>query len=115
LDVCADKTRSGGTALIAAIEPNAVRLSWRYIPVVIATTCIMFGWALLINNLGRRNYPQYWWAAGRTFVQEEPTPREDEEMGVASGAGDGQGGVKGSERAGRAGRFEASPTSPTQQ
>ena len=35
----------------------------------------MLGWALIINNVGRRCYPLYWWAPGPTFVMnpvEEP-------------------------------------------
>jgi len=28
----------------------------------------MLGWALIINNVGRRRYPLHWWAAGPTFV-----------------------------------------------
>lgn len=30
----------------------------------------MLGWALLINNVGRRRYPLHWWAAGQTFVRD---------------------------------------------
>lgn len=46
----------------------------------------MLGWALLINNLGRRRYPQYWWAPRRTFVRDPlaPGPREDEEIAMAT-------------------------------
>jgi hypothetical protein len=36
----------------------------------------MLGWALIINNLGRRRYPMYWWAAGKTFVQATPAAEE---------------------------------------
>lgn len=46
----------------------------------------MLGWALVINNLGRRRYPLHWWAAGNTFVldpnedeNEEATPRQLED------------------------------------
>lgn len=34
----------------------------------------MLGWALIINNLGRRRYPLYWWAPGATFVCIEENP-----------------------------------------
>jgi hypothetical protein len=77
--------RAGATALIAAVEPGVVRLSWRYIPVIISSTAIMFGWAMLVNNLGRRRYPQYWWTPARNFVVENaPAPSEDEEMAIAT-------------------------------
>jgi hypothetical protein len=53
----------------------------------------MFGWALLINNLGRRRYPQYWWAPGKTFVHEDPEPPQgSEEMGMAASGQVGPGG-----------------------
>ena len=38
----------------------------------------MLGWALVINNLGRRRYPIYWWAAGKTFVSAKPLFDEKE-------------------------------------
>ena len=38
----------------------------------------MLGWALIINNLGRRRYPIYWWAAGKTFVSAKPLANEKE-------------------------------------
>ena len=38
----------------------------------------MLGWALIINNLGRRRYPTYWWAAGKTFVAATPPVTEEE-------------------------------------
>jgi hypothetical protein len=35
---------------------------------------------MIINNIGRRKYPQYWWAPGRTFVVDPATLQADEEM-----------------------------------
>lgn len=71
----------GATALIAAIEPSVIRLSWRYIPVIIVSAIIMFCWALIINNLGRRRYPLYWWSQESKFVVDQaPGQREDEEL-----------------------------------
>lgn len=29
----------------------------------------MLGWAVIINNVGRRRYPLHWWAPGATFVR----------------------------------------------
>ena len=37
---------------------------------------IMLGWALIINNLGRRRYPLHWWAPGVTFFYD---PEEDKD------------------------------------
>jgi hypothetical protein len=46
-----------------------------------ASTCLIFGWAMIINNIGRRKYPQYWWAPGRQFVVDPATvSKGDEEM-----------------------------------
>lgn len=39
----------------------------------------MLGWALVINNLGRRRYPLHWWAPGRTFVI-DPEEVHDESL-----------------------------------
>ena len=38
----------------------------------------MLGWALIINYLGRRRYPVYWLAAGKTFVSATPAVHEKE-------------------------------------
>jgi CBS-domain-containing membrane protein len=59
----------GATALAAATDPVIVALSWHYIPIVVASSAVMLGWALVINNLGRRRYPMYWWAPGEMFVE----------------------------------------------
>lgn len=39
----------------------------------------MLGWALFINNLGRRRYPLHWWAPGPTFVR-DPVEHDDESL-----------------------------------
>jgi CBS-domain-containing membrane protein len=76
----------GATALIAATSYEAAAMSWKYIPVVICSTLVMFGWALIINNLGRRRYPIYWWSPQRTFVIDDaPEPPEDEEIALGTG------------------------------
>jgi hypothetical protein len=59
----------GATALAAATDPVIVTLSWRFIPIVMASSALMLGWALVINNLGRRRYPMYWWTPGERFVE----------------------------------------------
>lgn len=61
-------------------------LSWRYLPVVLASSLIMLGWALIINNLGRRRYPMHWWAPGTCFVREADTEPEQEEQAAVDEA-----------------------------
>lgn len=60
--------RAGATGLNAAVQSDIVTLSWRYLPTVLASSLIMLGWALIINNVGRRRYPVFWWKAGKVFV-----------------------------------------------
>jgi len=70
--------RAGATGLNAAVQAQVVMLSWRYLPVMLASSLIMLGWALVINNLGRRRYPAYWWSPGGPgpFVRKQ-VPRDD--------------------------------------
>ncbi|ADV25653.1 Hypothetical protein CGB_N0015W [Cryptococcus gattii WM276] len=70
---------AGATALNAAVEPSVIFLSWRYLPVVLASALIMQGWAFIINNLGRRRYPVYWWSPAQVFVRPEVSKQEDDE------------------------------------
>jgi CBS-domain-containing membrane protein len=72
----------GATALAAATDPAIVAMSWHYVPVVLASSLIMLGWALLINNVGRKRYPVYWWAPGQTFVREAEKELKDLEAGI---------------------------------
>lgn len=62
----------------AAVQSQVVTLSWRYLPTILASSLIMLGWALIINNVGRRRYPLHWWAAGRVFVRD---PEENDSNG----------------------------------
>ena len=58
-------------------------LSWRYLPTVLASSLIMLGWALIINNLGRRRYPVYWWCPESALVSttlNEMDQREEEHL-----------------------------------
>jgi CBS-domain-containing membrane protein len=72
----------GATALAAATDPVIVTLSWHYIPVVLVSSVVMLAWALVINNVGRRRYPMYWWSPGKTLVEaveEEVKELEEQE------------------------------------
>lgn len=76
----------GATALIAATSKPSAEMSWKFIPAILVCSLVMLGWACIINNLGRRRYPIYWWSPERTFVVDEaPAPREDEEIALGSG------------------------------
>lgn len=39
----------------------------------------MLGWALIINNLGRRRYPTFWWHPNQVFVAPAPQTEEIKE------------------------------------
>lgn len=54
-------------------------LSWRYLPTIVASSLIVPGWALVINNLGHRRYPLHWWAPGPTFVR-DPVEEHDDSL-----------------------------------
>lgn len=69
----------GATGLGAAIDPQIITLSWRYLPVVLTSALIMLGWALIINNLGRRRYPIYWWSPDSTMVVRSTTANSEQD------------------------------------
>lgn len=67
---------AGATALLAASEASVRTLGWWYIPVVLLSSAIMMGVALLFNNVQRR-YPNYWWTP---LSLEKPKPETDEDI-----------------------------------
>lgn len=71
---------TGATALSAAVEDNVVKLSWNYLPIVLASCLIMLGWACLIDNLGRRRYTLYWWSPSSTWVRGEDSNEKEEHL-----------------------------------
>ena len=60
----------GATALAAATDPTIVILSWHYVPIMLVSSTLLVAAGMVFNNLGRRRYPVFWWAPGRTFVRE---------------------------------------------
>ncbi|GAA5994074.1 hypothetical protein JCM11641_002116 [Rhodosporidiobolus odoratus] len=50
----------GATALLAVTIPQISQLGWWYVPDVIVSSLIMLVWALLVNNIGGRKYPNEW-------------------------------------------------------
>ncbi|GAC92877.1 hypothetical protein PHSY_000435 [Pseudozyma hubeiensis SY62] len=47
-------------ALLAITDQRTHDLDWWLVPVVIISTLIVIGWALIINNVGGRRYPENW-------------------------------------------------------
>lgn len=78
-------TSAGATGLNAAVQTQVITLSWRYLPVMLASSLIMLGWALIINNVGRRRYPVFWWKPGKVFVS---ATKEQQTMELAREARD---------------------------
>lgn len=70
----------GATGLAAATEQDIVLLSWHYLPVVVASSLIMLGWAMIVNNLGRRRYPVYWWSMHASLVSNESETLEEKKL-----------------------------------
>jgi len=62
------------------VEDVVVKMSWNYLPVVLASSLIMLGWACIINNLGRRRYPIYWWSPSSNWIREEDNNEEEEHL-----------------------------------
>jgi hypothetical protein len=57
------------TALAVATDPTFVAPSWHYLLAVLVGSFAMLVWVLVINNLGRRRHPKYWWSPGEKFVE----------------------------------------------
>lgn len=47
-------------ALLANINSSEYRLGWYLVPVVIVSSLVIIAWALIINNLGGRRWPENW-------------------------------------------------------
>lgn len=79
------------------MNPNGVELSWRFIPIVMVSSLVMLGWALIINNLGRRRYPKVWLAPTNPPVPfhkwliEDPRRRRAEREKAKRGADEEKG------------------------
>lgn len=52
---------AGATALIAVVDAPSRELGWWMIPLVLLSSAIMMGVALILNNVQRR-FPLYWWS-----------------------------------------------------
>lgn len=47
-------------ALLSLTNPQTSQLGWWLLPVVITSSLVVIGWALIINNVGGRRYPENW-------------------------------------------------------
>lgn len=75
----------GATGLAAATERDVILLSWRYLPVLVASSAIMLGWAMIVNNLGRRRYPLYWWSSETSWVADVSENSEQRKLELEEG------------------------------
>ncbi|GHJ84845.1 hypothetical protein NliqN6_1247 [Naganishia liquefaciens] len=74
----------GATALLAASNQQIFDLGWFYPGYVLTGSAIMLGWGLIINNIGRRRYPQYWLSAD--LVRKDEHASEKQQMNTAPGS-----------------------------
>ncbi|GAA5986786.1 hypothetical protein JCM10908_000898 [Rhodotorula pacifica] len=58
----------GATALLAVTIPQISQMGWWYVPMVLQTSLIMLGWALIVNNVGGRRYPTHWFWKSKWIV-----------------------------------------------
>lgn len=78
----------GATAVLAATQPNIIAMGWWFVPVVMVGCAVMFGVALLVNNV-QRQFPVFWWtpqAVGSKLRQSEEESKEDVEKQEAERA-----------------------------
>ncbi|BGP00773.1 hpp family protein [Rhodotorula toruloides] len=58
----------GATALLAVSVPQVSGMGWWYVPQILQTSLILLGWAMIMNNLGGRRYPNEWWWKSKWVV-----------------------------------------------
>lgn len=66
---------AGATGLIAVVDNRVLDLGWFFIPVVAFNCTIMFGVALIVNNV-QRAYPVYWWTPEKLGAKETEGEKE---------------------------------------
>ena len=59
--------------MLAAIDPRVSGLGWYLLPLVLVSSLLMLGAALVINNL-QRQFPIYWWTPADVGVGHEARP-----------------------------------------
>ncbi|KAF8989636.1 HPP family protein [Cyathus striatus] len=79
---------AGATALLAAVNADIRDMGWYYLPVVLLTSALALGVALLVNNIQRR-YPVFWFQPSSPSVAQIPpqaAPPQNENPDDHSGA-----------------------------
>lgn len=74
----------GATALLAASNQQIFDLGWFYVGYVMTGSMIMLGWGLIVNNIGRRRYPQYW--TSPELIPHDDHPSEKQQLQTAPGS-----------------------------
>lgn len=78
---------AGATALLAAVDSRVRAIGWLLIPVVIVSSGLMIGVALVMENV-QRTYPRYWWTSemvGRDLKEARKSLGRDVEKVVEKG------------------------------
>ncbi|KAK8170061.1 HPP family protein [Phyllosticta citrichinensis] len=70
----------GATAILAATDSTVRNLGWMYIGIVLLGSVLMFGVALIVNNI-QRQFPLYWWTPRNVGPQKVP---DVEKMGSSA-------------------------------
>jgi hypothetical protein len=50
----------GATAVLAAVDPMTEAIGWMFVPLLLLGSVLMFGVAILVNNI-QRQFPVFWW------------------------------------------------------
>lgn len=86
----------GATALLAIINPTIQDMGWRFIPLILLGSVLMFLVALPLNNI-QRVFPVFWWTprdVGKKSAEDEEKSLNDK------GSGENQGRIEQIENAG---------------
>lgn len=51
---------AGATAILPTVDQQVFDLGWYYCGYIMTEVVIIFAWAMIMNNIGARRYPQYW-------------------------------------------------------
>ncbi|KAF9528348.1 HPP family-domain-containing protein [Crepidotus variabilis] len=70
---------AGATALLAAVNPEIRKLGWYYLPVILLSSALALGVALITNNIQRR-YPVYWHKPAVSIAVAPPVEEQEQEQ-----------------------------------
>lgn len=72
---------AGATSLLAAVDPKTRNLGWFLLPVVLLSSILVLGSALLFNNI-QRQFPLHWWTPAE--LHRKPKSPTDIESSASS-------------------------------